>query len=624
MSNDKTYNLWRITRGQRHRYAGAVLSMALMNVCMFGAPLIGKYAIDLVVERDLGYAQPALLDLALALGGDSPYLDYLILSSVLAVLTTALAGLFLFFRGRLAATASEAIIRTLRESLYRRMHNLRAAFYDTADTGDLVQRASSDVETLRVFLSSDVVEIGRAVMLLLCVMPFLFYLNATLAWLSLLLMPILVVSAYLFFSKVKAVFQVTDEAEAEMTATLQENLTGIRVVRAFARQDYEIEKFGTKNANFRNHNYRLIRLMGYYWAISDFFAMGQIGIVLIMGARLIMAGSLTVGELFAFMTYVSMVMWPLRQLGRVLTDSGKAVVSMDRVNEILDAPEESSERVPGTGRTRGEIVIEHLTFGYEPDKPVLKDLSVRIPAGETLALVGPPGAGKSSLIRVLLRMYPYQSGRVLLDCQEVTGLNRQWLRAQIGVVLQDPFLYSRTIRENLKVGRPNAPETELVEACRDAAIHASIERFPDGFEAMVGERGVTLSGGQRQRLALARALLKDPPVLVLDDSLSAVDTGTERQILDALARRKGRQTTLIIAHRLSSVVQADRILVLDRGRLVQLGDHRTLAAEEGPYRRLCEIQGALDASIRADMAVSGSADASAQAAPTKGERHGSL
>jgi len=617
MSNEKSHNLWRITRGQRHRYAGAVLSMALMNLFMFGSPLIGKYAIDLVVERDLSYAQPALLNLALAMGGASPYLDYLIVSSVLAVLITALAGLFLFFRGRLAATASEAIVRQLRESLYRRMHNLRAAFYDTADTGDLVQRASSDVETLRVFLSSDVVEIGRAVMLLLCVMPFLFYLNATLAWLSISLMPILVVGAYLFFSKVKEVFQVTDEAEAEMTATLQENLTGIRVVRAFARQGYEIEKFGTKNAAFRNHNYRLIRLMGYYWGISDFFAMGQVGIVLIMGGRFIMTGELTVGELFAFMTYVSMVIWPLRQLGRVLTDTGKAVVSMGRVNEILESPEESTDRIPESGRARGEITIEHLTFGYDPDKPVLEDLSVHIRAGETLALVGPPGCGKSSLIRVLLRMYPYQSGRVLLDGQEVTGLNRHWLRAQIGVVLQDPFLYSRSIRENLMVGRPNAPDADMAEACREAAIHASIERFPDGFEAMVGERGVTLSGGQRQRLALARALLKDPPVLVLDDSLSAVDTGTERRILEALARRKGRQTTLIIAHRLSSVMHADRIMVLDQGRVVQLGDHRTLAAADGPYRRLCEIQGALDASIRADMATPG-------AVREKGERHGSL
>lgn len=603
MNTNTSYSLWSITQGQRVRYVGAVIAMALMNFFMFGAPLIGKYAIDVVDKGDFALAQPQLLALSQSLSGTQSYVTYLALSAVIAVAMTSVGGIFLYLRGRLAAVASEDIVRGLREELYRRMHHLQAKYYDEADTGDLVQRSSSDVETLRVFLSTDVVEIGRSIMLVLCVLPVLFWLNVNLAWLSICLMPFLVVGAYVFFSKVKEVFQVADEAEAEMTATLQENLTGIRVVRAFARQGYEIEKFGAKNANFRNHNYRLIRLMGFYWGISDFFSMSQIGIVLIGGAMFIMAGTLTIGDLFAFMTYVSMVIWPVRQLGRVLTDSGKAVVSLGRINEVLDEPEESEEVIPSYGRAKGEIVIEGLCFEYQPGKRVLDDISIRIPAGESLAIVGPPGCGKSSLIRVLLRMYPYQSGSVKLDGQEITEVNRQWLRWQIGVVLQDPFLYSRSIRANLAVGRPNAPETEIIEACKDAAIHSSIESFPDGFESMVGERGVTLSGGQRQRLALARALLKNPPVLVLDDSLSAVDTGTEKVILEALKRRKGRQTTLIIAHRLSSVMQADRIMVLDEGRMVQLGDHRTLSQEEGPYRRLCEIQGALDASIKTDIAA---------------------
>ena len=420
MTDNKSHNLWRITHGQRLRYATAIASMALMNLFMFGAPLIGKYAIDLVVERDFGYAHPLILSFARELTGPEPYAAYLALSAVLAIFATAIGGIFLFVRGRLAAVSSENIVRRLREELYHRMQHLPAKFFDAADTGDLVQRSSSDVETLRVFLSSDLVEIGRAVMLLLCVLPFLFYLNVELAWYSICLMPFLVVGAYVFFSKVKNIFQVTDEAEAAMTATLQENLTGIRVVRAFARQSYEVEKFGARNAEFRNRNYQLIRLMGYYWGISDFFAMGQIGVVLIAGAMLIIAGSLTVGELFAFMTYVSMVIWPVRQLGRVLTDTGKAVVSLGRINEILDEPEESAEVTPAEGRARGEIVVENLTFGYEPDLPVLSNISIRIPAGETLAIVGPPGSGKSSLIRVLLRMYPYQSGSVRLDGQEIS------------------------------------------------------------------------------------------------------------------------------------------------------------------------------------------------------------
>jgi ATP-binding cassette, subfamily B, bacterial len=604
MSEKHDGSLWRVTQGQRRRYAAAILAMAGSSLLMFCAPLIGKYAIDVVVDNDLGAAAAPLLALTAPLPGDPTLVAYLWVSAAAAVLATAGAGVCLYFRGLFAARASESIARQLRERIFQRLHLLQARFYDTADTGDLVQRASSDVETVRVFLSSDVIEIGRALMLVVCVTPILFWMDARLAWLALCLLPVLAIGAYVFFARVKDVFTLTDEAEAAMTATLQENLTGIRVVRAFARQAYEIEKFDARNAEFRNQNQRLIRLMSFYWSTSDLVALTQIGLVLFAGGWFIMHGTLTVGTLFAFMTCVSMVLWPVRQLGRVLTDTGKAVVSIGRINEILEESEESVEPAPDDGRARGDLEIEHLTFGYDPERPVLRDLSLHVRAGESLAIVGPPGSGKSSLIRVLLRLYPYQHGSVRLDGREIGSLNRQWLRRQIGVVLQDPFLYSRTIRANLAVGRPHAPEHELLEACHDAAIHDSIMSFPDGFEAMVGERGMTLSGGQRQRLALARALLKDPPILVLDDSLSAVDTGTEARILEALRRRKGRQTTLIIAHRLSSVMHADRILVLHEGRMVQLGDHATLARAPGPYRRLCEIQGALDASIRADVAAS--------------------
>lgn len=596
-------SLWSITQGQRLRYAAATLAMAGSSLLMFGAPLIAKYAIDVVVEDDLAPAAAPLRMLAERLADGAPIVAYLWLSAAVAVLLTAGAGVCLYFRGRLAALASEAIARQIRERMFERLHYLEAGFYDAADTGDLVQRASSDVETVRVFLVSDVIEIGRAIMLVVCVTPILFWMDTRLAWAALCLLPLLAIGAYVFFSRVKQVFQITDEAEAAMTATLQENLTGIRVVRAFARQAYEIDKFAARNREFRDQNQRLIRLMAFYWSSSDLVAMTQIGLVLFAGGYFIMDGSLTVGTLFAFMTCVSMVLWPVRQLGRVLTDTGKAVVSIGRINEILETRAESTEPVPPEGRARGSISIRGLTFGYDPERPVLQDLSIDVAPGETLAIVGPPGSGKSSLIRVLLRLYPYQAGSVQLDGHEIATVNRQWLRSQIGVVLQDPFLYSRSIGANLAVGRPYAPEPELVEACRDAAIYESIQSFPNGFEAMVGERGMTLSGGQRQRLALARALLKDPPVLVLDDSLSAVDTGTERHILDALRRRKGRQTTLIIAHRLSSVMHADRILVLHEGRMVQLGDHATLARTPGPYRRLCEIQGALDASITADVAA---------------------
>ncbi len=594
-------SLWLLTAGERLRYLAAILAMALTNICMFGAPIIGGHAIDVITKQDFSYGDTALLAITEFTASSLSYTSYLWTAAAASLLVTVVGGFFLYVRGLLAARSSESITRRLRDALYKRLQHVRPMFYDTADTGDLVQRCSSDVETLRVFLVSDVIEIGRAIMLVVCVVPILFSIHVPLAMWSLCIMPFLITGAYVFFQNVKDAFQATDESEAAMTSTLQENLTGIRVVRAFARQAHEIERFGTKNAEFRNNNNRLIQLMAYYWSISDFFSMSQLGIVLIAGGYFALAGSLTIGDLFIFMTCEAIVIWPIRQLGRVLTDTGKAVISLKRVNHILQEPEETTEFTPDSGRAKGIIEIKNLTFAYAGGEPVLKNLSIDIAQGETLAIVGPPGSGKTSLIRALLRLYPYQSGSLCLDGHEVKDLDRFWLRAQIGVVLQDPFLYSRTIAANLAVGRPGAPHEDIVRACEQAAIHGAIESFPDGFSEMVGERGVTLSGGQRQRLALARALLKDPPVLVLDDSLSAVDSGTEKLILAALARRKGRQTTIIIAHRLSSVVHADRIMVLEGGRCVQLGSHAELASQPGSYRALCDIQGALDDQIKRDL-----------------------
>ena len=604
MTQARPRNLWFITRGQRARYLAAVLAMGVSNLFMLSSPLVGMYALDALSADDLGQGAPGLIEAALAIAsvfGSTPVIAYLIASALAGVLVTALGGLFLYLRGRWAAIASEAIARKLRDALYERLHHLPASFFDTADTGDLVQRCSSDVETVRMFLSAQVVEIGRAVLLVAIMTPMLFWRDERLAMLSVCLMPVIVLGAVAFFTRVKRVFLEVDESEAAMTAVLQENLTGIRVVRAFARQDFEIKRFGERNAAFRDNYFRMNRLMGLYWGISDLFCMAQITIVLLAGGIFLAEGTITVGELFAFITLVGMVLWPVRHLGRVLTDTGKAMVALKRINHILETEEETQEPVPQIGRARGDLAFEDLTFGYEPKRFVLRDVSVTIPAGQTVGIVGAPGSGKSTLIRLLLRLYSFAQGRITLDGLDITQVDRKWLRAQVGVVLQDPFLYSRSIEENLRVARPGAPVQDLIDATRDAAIHQAIEDFPAGYDSLVGERGVTLSGGQRQRLALARALLKDPPVLVLDDSLSAVDTGTELAILAALRRRQGRHTTLVIAHRLSSVRDADRILVLDEGQLVQDGDHRTLAALPGPYRRLCEIQGALDQSIDADL-----------------------
>ena len=599
MQHSKTPNLWRLTEGQRLRYAAAVVAIALANACMLGAPVVVGHALDVIKERDLAFAIAPLAWFARAVGGADRLVGYLGVSAIAAVLVTAVGALFMYLRGRWAAVASESLARRVRNALFLRLHNLPAAFFDNADTGDLVQRCSSDVETVRLFLSSQVVEIGRALLLLAVMAPLLFARDARLAAVGVCLMPFLAAGAFLFFARVRRRFQVADEAEGALTAVLQENLTGIRVVRAFARQEHEKERFGARNLAYRDKLYNVNRLEAAYWGISDLFCLSQIGLVLVVGSVFLAQGGITVGELFVFVSLVSQVIWPVRRLGEVLTDSGKAMVALGRINHILQAEEESREPAPPIARAGGAIAFEEVRAGYKPDRAAVVDFSVRIPAGQTVGIVGPPGSGKSTLVRLLLRLYPIHGGRILVDGMDVREVDRHWLRDQVGVVMQDPFLYSRTIADNLRVARPDAPDEAVATAVRDADIAEAIRGFPSGYQTRVGERGVTLSGGQRQRLALARALLKDPPILILDDSLSAVDSMTERRILDALAQRRGRHTTLVIAHRLSSVRHADRILVLERGRLVQDGVHEELATAPGPYRRLCQIQGLFRAETRA-------------------------
>ncbi len=573
--------LWDLTQNHRVRYTAAIASMGVSNVFLFGVPLVSRYAIDEV-----------------ATGRPVPWL-----AAVAIVCLTASAGIFQYLRGRWAALASEGIARAIRDRLFGHLQCLPAAYHDRSGTGDLVQRCSSDVETVRVFLSGQVVEIGRSTLLFLMVVPVLLWMDVALTLVSICLFPIIFLFAVAFFRRIQHLFLRSDEAEGAMTTVLQENLTGMRVVRAFARQEFECEKFAVKNAAFRDRTDQLIRFLAAYWATSDLLCLAQLVLLLLVGTWWMASGDLSVGTLFAFQLLVNFVLWPVRHLGRVLTDTGKAMVSLRRIREVLDVPEELTPRATPAGPERldGRIDVRDLSFGFEPGRPVLSEVSFSVQPGETLALVGPPGSGKSVLVHLLLRLYDYEHGSIRLDGHELSTLARDFVRRRIGVVLQEPFLFSKTLAANIRVGHGDAHWDQLVESSQDAGIHATIEGFDHGYETLVGERGVTLSGGQRQRIAIAQVLLKNPDVLVLDDALSAVDTHMEPRILEALQRRRGRQTTIVIAHRLSTITHAERILVLDRGRIVQTGTHTELAEQQGPYRQLWRIQGVLERELQQDM-----------------------
>ncbi|MBD3646934.1 MAG: ATP-binding cassette domain-containing protein, partial [Pseudomonadales bacterium] len=447
--------LWGLTRGYRLIFSAAILAMGVGYLFMFGVPLVAKFAIDAIEQGDAMQAPVWMVPVVnLVSFGDEPrMLHYLLLAAVATVLLTAVAGVFLYVRGRCTAVASEGVVRRLRDRIFGHLEHLASSYHDKSDTGDLLQRCSSDMETVRVFLAGQIIEISRTILMLLVVLPILFYLDTAMAWLSLATMPVLLVFAVLFFQRVKALFLTVDESEARMTTVLQENLTGIRVVRAFARQDFEIDKFADKNAEFRNLNQRLIGLLGMYYATSDLICLSQIGLLLIAGAMWVVDGSLTIGTLFAFLTYEGMIIWPIRHMGRVLTDSGKAIVSMGRIAEVLAEPVESQDERDPEKPLDGHVEFRDVMFSFVPGRPILSNVSFEINPGETLALLGPPGCGKSTIVQLLMRLYDYDGGNVLLDGMELKTLSRKYVRSQISIVMQEPFLSSASIQGNLQVGR---------------------------------------------------------------------------------------------------------------------------------------------------------------------------
>lgn len=587
---DRLHTIWALLEGQRVRYAAALLSLIVAAMLLYSVLVVPQIVFDGVLAAESGTASwPERFGLWL-MGGREYVSERLWIPALFVVGLTMLAAVATYFRGRWVAIAAEDVICRLRDRLHDHLNRLPCTWYDQAETGDVLQRCTSDVDTLRNFLAMQVIEIGRAIAMLLIPLPLMFMMDISMSVASLVLVPIVVISAFFFFGRVKSIFREKDEAEGRMTACVNENLHGIRVVRAFARQDFERDKFRVRNEEHRGLDYRLYAVLAWFWSSSDLICFTQKAIVLILGAYWVATDVLQIGTYYFFIAAVSLYVWPVRMLGRLLAELGKAVVAVDRIHEILETPTEVETGTNSPNRGGGEIEFAGVTFSHEESSPILSEVTFTAQAGQTLAIVAPSGGGKSTIINLLLRLYECDDGVIRVDGVDINTLDRTQHRARLAIVMQDPFLYSRSIRDNIALARRDSTDDELQIASRVACIHESILEFDLGYDTMVGERGVTLSGGQRQRVAIARALLQQPDILVLDDALSAVDTRTERLILEALRDRRGSQTTIVIAHRLSTLMQADQIIVLEHGCIVQRGTHAALVKEDGMYRRLWDIQ----------------------------------
>ncbi len=587
-------------KGNRAQYGGAIIAVGLATLSSLLIPLIIRIVIDSVIG-DTSMQMPGwILSFFQYIGGKSFLAKNLWIGGIAIVALTILRGMFLFLKGKWSAIASESFARRMREQLFDHLQYLPHDYHVKVQTGDLIQRCTSDVETIRRFLAIQFIEVGRAFFMVGAVLPIMFVLDVRMTIVSMIVVPLIFGFAIVFFLKVKSAFKVSDETEGKLSSILQENLSGVRVVRAFARQAYEIDKFDHINGQFRDLTYRLIRLLAWYWGISDFMCLMQIGTVILLGTYLASQGMISLGTFFLFSSYVGMLLWPVRQMGRILTDLGKALVALGRIQEIFNEPVEDMKTGAHRGSIKGNIEFKNVSFAYDDGKKILKNISFSVQQGQTVAILGPTGSGKSSLVYLLSGLYDYDEGSIEIDGVELRDIDRKWLREHVGIVLQEPFLFSRTVKENIGLAKKDVRETEIVEAARIAAIHDVVLEFDKGYETPVGERGVTLSGGQKQRVALARMLIKDYPILVFDDTLSAVDTETDAAIRKALKKRSNKATTFIISHRITTLSDADIILVLENGKLTQSGTHEKLIRQRGLYKRIWSLQSALEEELDRD------------------------
>ena len=566
--------LWRLLSGYRLFYLVASLCLGIGTLARTGTYLWLREFIDEIL-----FSSPSRQQLALAGLG--------------FVGLAAIQGLFTFVSGALSARTAENVARNLRNYLFDHIQRLTFTYHDQMQTGELISRASSDIDALRQFFSDQVVNAGQILLLFIINFMAIATIDLGLAIRSVIVVPLVLLTSIWFFRRITKAYEAYQEQEAVLSTALQENLAGVRVVKAFAQQTYEREKFERENWEKFVRGRRLLTMHSFFWPTTDIIAGAQLVAGLYMAARMTINGTITIGSYLAYAGLITWIIWPMRNLGRLIVQMSMGLVSFGRVLAVIKQNREPIAQgiFPHEKELDGRVVFDRIGFSYADGGQVLKEISFSVTPGEVVAVLGPTGSGKTTLVNLLPRFYNYTSGSLKLDGLELNQFAPEYLRRQIGIVEQEPFLFSRTIRENITLGVDrNVEDEEVEQASKAAAIYDTIVAFPNGFNTLVGEKGVTLSGGQKQRVAIARTLLKDPCLLILDDSTSSIDTLTEVEIRGALEILMQGRTTFIIAHRIQSVMNADKIIVLDQGTIAQIGSHDELILQDGVYKRIHEMQ----------------------------------
>lgn len=576
----------RYFKGAKRYFLAAVLASLITTVFNALTPQIFRFTIDSVLE-----------------GNDYPYLaEHLWIMALILVGVALFSGAAMYVSRYHTAKAGENFAKNMRDALFAHVQKLPMKWHDKHQTGDIIQRCTSDVEVIRNFVVTQLLEVFRTVFLVAVSFSIMVSMNVKLSLIVLLFVPLVVAYSGIFYRLIARRFTDADEAEGALSTVVQENATGVRVVRAFGREKFEMERFREKNDIFANLWIRLGTLSGLYWGVGDLITGLQVVTIIVLGAVEAVQGTITVGEFIAFASYNTTLVWPIRGLGRILSDMSKAGVSFERVDYIIRASEEAYQEENREENRSFDIRFSHVNFAYEDGHPVLSNLDFSIPQGSTLGILGGTGSGKSTLVQLLNRLYELQEGQgeITLGGKSIREIPLEWLRNNIGIVLQEPFLYSRTIKENIAASVPDATMKEIRQAAKIACVDDTIMSFPDGYDTLVGERGVTLSGGQRQRVAIARMLLQKAPIMIFDDSLSAVDSQTDAKIRKALSESCKNATVILISHRITTLMGADQILVLNQGKIQEQGTHEELISREGIYRQVYEIQMSQDDRIQVE------------------------